>query len=50
MNLDPPSMKGMKCGTIENVHATVDFGVYQGTNESFKIQREFAPKGPYVSS
>ncbi|XP_054167254.1 beta-galactosidase-1-like protein [Oppia nitens] len=40
----------LKCGKIDNVFATVDFGSERDVNESFAAQRSHQPYGPYVNS
>lgn len=41
-----------KCGKIENVFATVDFGIMNQTNvrKAFSILRQYQPNGPLVNS
>ena len=38
------------CGAIENVYATVDFGVEANVTAHFELQRQYAPHGPLVNS
>ncbi|CAA98542.2 Beta-galactosidase [Caenorhabditis elegans] len=43
----------LKCGTVEGVFPTVDFGPTDDAKEienNFKLQRKFAPNGPLVNS
>ncbi|XP_060572131.1 beta-galactosidase-like isoform X1 [Ruditapes philippinarum] len=40
----------LKCGTIEGVYATVDFGITYNPQKNFDIQRHKEPKGPLVNS
>ncbi|XP_069554720.1 beta-galactosidase-1-like protein [Brachyistius frenatus] len=42
--------KEMKCGTLEGLYATVDFGTDTNITEAFKRQRRFQPQGPLVNS
>ena len=38
----------LKCGAIDGVYPTVDFGTGDNINASFDSQRKFAPDGPLV--
>nr|WMP40581.1 beta-galactosidase [synthetic construct] len=40
----------LKCGKVEGVYATVDFGVTYDPAGAFKSQRDFEPYGPLVNS
>ncbi|XP_058476142.1 beta-galactosidase-1-like protein [Solea solea] len=42
--------KEMKCGTLEGLYATVDFGTDTNVTEAFSRQRRFEPQGPLVNS
>lgn len=41
-------MSFLKCGAIEGVYPTIDFGHDSNVNESFIEQRKYAPRGPLV--
>ena len=47
---DGYSEKNVKCGSIEGVHATVDFGTGVEVEEAFKNMRTVQPNGPLVNS
>ncbi|KAK3108466.1 hypothetical protein FSP39_008416 [Pinctada imbricata] len=47
---DGSSDSNLKCGKIENVYATVDFGITYNPAASFKPQRDYEPNGPLVNS
>lgn len=40
----------LKCGTIEEVYSTVDFGPGGDIKEAFKAMREYQPTGPLMNS
>lgn len=40
----------LKCGTVNGVYATVDFGITYNPEKNFEIQRHKEPKGPLVNS
>ncbi|XP_043920850.1 beta-galactosidase [Protopterus annectens] len=40
----------VKCGTVEGLYATVDFGPTENITGCFEVQRHFEPKGPLVNS
>ncbi|RUS69129.1 hypothetical protein EGW08_023112 [Elysia chlorotica] len=40
----------LKCGKVDGVYATVDFGITTNPAGAFNVQREFEPKGPLVNS
>ncbi|XP_052278790.1 beta-galactosidase-like isoform X2 [Dreissena polymorpha] len=40
----------LKCGTLPDVYATIDFGVTYTPEKNFEIQRHKEPKGPLVNS
>ncbi|GFO02595.1 beta-galactosidase [Plakobranchus ocellatus] len=40
----------LKCGKVEDVYATVDFGTSSNFVTAFKAQRQYEPKGPLVNS
>ncbi|XP_033990235.1 beta-galactosidase-1-like protein [Trematomus bernacchii] len=42
--------KEMKCGTLEGLYATVDFGTDTNITKAFDRQRRFEPQGPLVNS
>ncbi|KAI4805616.1 hypothetical protein KUCAC02_010220 [Chaenocephalus aceratus] len=42
--------KEMKCGTLEGLYATVDFGIDTNITNAFARQRRFEPQGPLVNS
>ncbi|XP_077435761.1 beta-galactosidase-1-like protein isoform X1 [Vanacampus margaritifer] len=42
--------KEMRCGTLEGLYATVDFGTGDNITEAFNRQRQFEPQGPLVNS
>ena len=43
-------MRRFKCGAVEGVYATIDFGANINVTSAFKVQRYFAPSGPLVNS
>lgn len=42
--------KEMKCGTLDGLYATIDFGTDTNITEAFNRQRRFEPQGPLVNS
>ncbi|ERE75677.1 beta-galactosidase [Cricetulus griseus] len=36
----------LRCGTLQGLYATVDFGAVKNITQAFLIQRKFEPKGP----
>ncbi|KAM8980646.1 beta-galactosidase isoform X1 [Sarcophilus harrisii] len=40
----------LKCGTLQDLYATVDFGTSSNITQAFMIQRKVEPKGPLVNS
>ncbi|XP_054644358.1 beta-galactosidase-1-like protein [Dunckerocampus dactyliophorus] len=42
--------KEMRCGTLQGLYATVDFGTGDNITEAFRRQRQFEPQGPLVNS
>ena len=48
INLDGDAVSYLKCGAIEGVYATVDFGVNSDVNAAFAAQRAYSPSGPLV--
>ncbi|XP_034042433.1 beta-galactosidase-1-like protein [Thalassophryne amazonica] len=42
--------KEMKCGALEGLYATIDFGTDTNISEAFDRQRRFEPQGPLVNS
>ncbi|KAI1304943.1 Beta-galactosidase [Halotydeus destructor] len=47
---DGDSDNAVKCGKIDGVYATVDFGTGANVNAAFAVQRRAEPKGPLVNS
>ncbi|RWS11181.1 hypothetical protein B4U80_10533, partial [Leptotrombidium deliense] len=47
---DGNSYTALKCGKIEGVYATVDFGSHADPKSSFAVQRMFEKRGPFVNS
>uniref|UniRef100_A0AC35UBC0 Glyco_hydro_35 domain-containing protein n=1 Tax=Rhabditophanes sp. KR3021 TaxID=114890 RepID=A0AC35UBC0_9BILA len=50
---DGVSDKMLKCGAVEGVYPTIDFGTVDSKNDVekyFKLQRKYAPRGPLVNS
>ncbi|XP_014099969.3 beta-galactosidase [Bactrocera oleae] len=41
---------GLKCGKIEGVHATIDFGIGSNFDEHWRAMRSVQPTGPLVNS
>ncbi|KAL0985676.1 hypothetical protein UPYG_G00160350 [Umbra pygmaea] len=42
--------KEMRCGTLEGMYATIDFGTDTNVSQAFSRQRRFEPRGPLVNS
>nr|XP_020647700.1 beta-galactosidase-1-like protein isoform X3 [Pogona vitticeps] len=40
----------LRCGTLQGLYATVDFGLDENVTEAFGKQRIYEPKGPLVNS
>lgn len=47
---DGAAEKLLKCGTLQDLYATVDFGTTGNITRDFLIQRNFEPKGPLINS
>uniref|UniRef100_A0A8C6QET9 Beta-galactosidase n=4 Tax=Nannospalax galili TaxID=1026970 RepID=A0A8C6QET9_NANGA len=47
---DGADEKYLRCGTLQGLYATVDFGPVSNITQSFLIQRKFEPKGPLINS
>ncbi|GAB1597998.1 beta-galactosidase-like [Argonauta hians] len=47
---DGNSVGLIKCGALQGMYATCDFGVTRNFTKSFAAQREIEPRGPYVNS
>uniref|UniRef100_A0A670JUC4 Galactosidase beta 1 like n=1 Tax=Podarcis muralis TaxID=64176 RepID=A0A670JUC4_PODMU len=47
---DGTSASELKCGTLQGLYATVDFGPEENVTEAFMLQRLYEPKGPLVNS
>ncbi|XP_033016218.1 beta-galactosidase-1-like protein isoform X2 [Lacerta agilis] len=47
---DGTSAPELKCGALQGLYATVDFGPEENVTEAFMLQRLFEPKGPLVNS
>ncbi|XP_043920853.1 beta-galactosidase-like isoform X2 [Protopterus annectens] len=47
---DASSIHAVKCGTVDGLYATVDFGPTENITACFEVQRHFEPKGPLVNS
>ncbi|XP_036955766.1 beta-galactosidase-like [Acanthopagrus latus] len=47
---DGPGISFLKCGTIKEVYATVDFGPGGDVTAAFEAQRQAEPHGPLVNS
>ncbi|XP_007505097.2 beta-galactosidase isoform X2 [Monodelphis domestica] len=47
---DGASEDYLKCGTLQGLYATVDFGTNHNITEAFQSQRKTEPKGPLVNS
>nr|KAF6450196.1 galactosidase beta 1 like [Molossus molossus] len=42
--------EGLKCGSLEGLYTTVDFGPADNMTKIFALQREYEPHGPLVNS
>lgn len=42
--------KEMRCGALEGLYATIDFGTDNNVTDAFRRQRRFEPRGPLVNS
>ncbi|XP_077978610.1 beta-galactosidase-like [Glandiceps talaboti] len=40
----------MKCGTIQNLFTTVDFGINENVQKAFDLLRKYQPNGPLVNT
>ncbi|KAH0621211.1 hypothetical protein JD844_022289 [Phrynosoma platyrhinos] len=40
----------LRCGTLQGLYATVDFGLDENVTEAFEKQRIYEPRGPLVNS
>ncbi|XP_059823447.1 beta-galactosidase-like isoform X2 [Hypanus sabinus] len=40
----------LRCGTLQGLYATIDFGTNEDVTTSFEVQRQFEPSGPLVNS
>lgn len=47
---DGASESFLRCGTLQGLYATVDFGAVTNITKAFLVQRKFEPKGPLVNS
>ncbi|XP_044294280.1 beta-galactosidase-1-like protein isoform X2 [Varanus komodoensis] len=47
---DGISASDLRCGTLQGLYATVDFGQDENVTKAFQQQRRFEPKGPLVNS
>ncbi|XP_028597258.2 beta-galactosidase-1-like protein isoform X1 [Podarcis muralis] len=47
---DGTSVSELKCGSLQGLYATVDFGPEENVTEAFMLQRLYEPKGPLVNS
>ncbi|XP_062972856.1 beta-galactosidase-1-like protein [Elgaria multicarinata webbii] len=47
---DGTSESELRCGTLQGLYATVDFGQDENVTKAFEQQRMFEPKGPLVNS
>ncbi|XP_069083282.1 beta-galactosidase-1-like protein isoform X2 [Pleurodeles waltl] len=47
---DGNSDKELRCGTLQGLYATVDFGPSPNITKDFQAQRRIEPKGPLVNS
>lgn len=47
---DGANVKSLKCGTLQGLYATVDFGTGSNFTKAFMIQRKIQPKGPLINS
>ncbi|KAJ8674534.1 hypothetical protein QAD02_005796 [Eretmocerus hayati] len=42
--------KAVRCGSVAGAYSTVDFGTSANVTQSFKVMRQFEPRGPLVNS
>ncbi|XP_054441610.1 beta-galactosidase-1-like protein [Pteronotus mesoamericanus] len=42
--------EGLKCGSLEGLYTTVDFGPAENMTQIFALQRKYEPHGPLVNS
>ncbi|XP_048244851.1 beta-galactosidase-like [Haliotis rufescens] len=47
---DGPGASFLRCGTLEGLYATIDFGLTDSPEKMFAAQRQFQPHGPLVCS
>ncbi|XP_042746496.1 beta-galactosidase-1-like protein isoform X2 [Lagopus leucura] len=47
---DGAQMEELRCGTLQGLYATVDFGPDSNVTEAFGAQRRIEPRGPLVNS
>ncbi|NXA07294.1 BGAL galactosidase, partial [Sapayoa aenigma] len=47
---DSTRVEELRCGTLQGLYATVDFGPGSNVTEAFDAQRHVEPKGPLVNS
>ncbi|XP_052530856.1 beta-galactosidase-1-like protein isoform X4 [Tympanuchus pallidicinctus] len=47
---DGAQMEELRCGTLQGLYATVDFGPDSNVTEAFGAQRHIEPRGPLVNS
>uniref|UniRef100_A0A8C3QVC4 Galactosidase beta 1 like n=1 Tax=Cyanoderma ruficeps TaxID=181631 RepID=A0A8C3QVC4_9PASS len=47
---DSTGVEELRCGTLQGLYATVDFGPGSNVTEAFGAQRRVEPKGPLVNS
>ncbi|NXR23417.1 GLB1L protein, partial [Cinclus mexicanus] len=47
---DSTGMEELRCGTLQGLYATIDFGPESNVTEAFGAQRRVEPKGPLVNS
>ena len=49
-SVDDNAIEHLRCGTVQGVYATVDFGTDADITQSFDCQRQYAPHGPLVNT
>ncbi|XP_054685035.1 beta-galactosidase-1-like protein [Grus americana] len=47
---DSTRVEELRCGTLQGLYATIDFGPDSNVTEAFGAQRQVEPKGPLVNS
>ncbi|XP_033639691.1 beta-galactosidase-like [Asterias rubens] len=47
---DGPADNYLKCGTLQGIYSTIDFGAVDDPQALFDEQRKYEPKGPLVNS